>query len=55
MGALLLGVGASLEELVLLLCGLCNLISSSAHSGAVQRHIEFLSVFLEGNLVTRSL
>ena len=39
----------------IVLCGLHNLISSSAHSGVVRGHIEFLSVFLEGNLVMRSL
>ena len=39
----------------LLLCGLCNLISSSTHSSVVQGHIEFLRVFLEGDLVMRSL
>ena len=44
-----------LEELVLLLHGLCNLVSSSAHPSVVQGHIEFQSVFLEGDLVTRSL
>ena len=41
MGALLPTVGAGLEELVLLLCGLRNQISSSAHSGVVRRHVEF--------------
>ena len=40
MGALLPVVGASLEELVLLLRGLRNLISSSAHSGVVRGHGE---------------
>ena len=38
-----------------LLHGLCNLISSSAHSSVVRGHVEFLSGFLEGDLVTRSL
>ena len=38
MGALLPMVGAGLEELVLLLRGLRNQISSSAHSGVVRRH-----------------
>ena len=33
-------VGAGLEELVLLLRGLRNLISSSAHSGVVRGHVE---------------
>ena len=33
-------VGASLKELVLLLRGLCNLISSSAHSSVVRGHVE---------------
>ena len=35
--------------------GLCNLISSSAHSSVVQGHVEFLLVFLEADLVMRSL
>ena len=39
MGALLPVVGAILEELVLLLRGLRNQISSSAHSGVVRRHV----------------
>ena len=42
------------NKLVLLLCGLHNQISSSAHSSVVWGHVEFLSVFLEGNLVTKS-
>ena len=41
MGALLLVVGASLEELVLLLHGLRNQISSSAHSSVLRGHVEF--------------
>ena len=41
MGALLPVVGAVLEELVLLLRGLRNQISSSAHSSVVRRHVEF--------------
>ena len=40
MGALLPMVGAGLEELVLLLCGQRNLISSSAHSSVVRGHAE---------------
>ena len=40
MGALLPMVGAGLEELVLLLRGLRNQISSSAHSSVVQGHVE---------------
>ena len=55
MGALLPRVGVSLEELVILLHSLHNLISSSAHSGVVQGHVEFLLGFLEGDLVMRSL
>ena len=43
-GALLPMVGAVLEELVLLLRGLRNQISSSAHSSVVQGHVEFLSL-----------
>ena len=43
-GALLPKVGAGLEELVLLLRGLRNQISSSAHSSVVQRHVEFLTL-----------
>ena len=41
MGALLLTVGASLKELVRLLCSLRNQISSSAHSSVVRGHVEF--------------
>ena len=41
MGALLPAVGAFLEELVLLLHGLRNQISSSAHSSVVRGHVEF--------------
>ena len=41
MGALLPTVGASLEELVLLLRGLRNQISSSAHSSVVRGHVGF--------------
>ena len=37
------------------LCGLCNLISSSAHASVVQGYVEFLLVFLEADLVMRSL
>ena len=40
-GALLPMVGAGLEELVLLLHGLCNQISSSTHSSVVRGHVEF--------------
>ena len=40
-GALLPVVGASFEELVLLLCGLRNQISSSTHSSVVRGHVEF--------------
>ena len=40
MGALLPTVGAVLEELVLLLRGLHNPISSSAHSSVVRGHVE---------------
>ena len=40
MDALLPVVGACLEELVLLLHGLHNQISSSAHSSVVRRHVE---------------
>ena len=36
-----MGRGGFLEELVLLLRGLRNQISSSAHSSVVQGHIEF--------------
>ena len=38
----------------IVLHGLHNLISSSAHSSVVRGHIEFLGVCLEGNLVMRS-
>ena len=40
-GILLCGGRDGEEELVLLLHGLCNQISSSAHSSVVQGHIEF--------------
>ena len=40
-----------LEELVLLLCSLRNLISSSTHSSVVRGHVEFqtLGSFLSGD------
>ena len=42
-GALLLGSRDVIEELVLLLHGLCNqILPSSAHSSIVQGHIEVL-------------
>ena len=40
-GALLPRVGAGLKELVLLLRGLRNQVSSSAHSSVVRGHVEF--------------
>ena len=54
MGALLPVVGAVLEELVLLLRGLRNQISSSAHSGVVRGHIELFRHLVLSLVVTRS-